>query len=175
MKPNLISGTYTDAGTVAIIYADQASDLGGDEYVGVNKEELASGSVAYDKLLNTYVFNGENWVKDDGTVVQNESEDFKMFFDFELTETASSDPSWLVVNTDVTAEEVIEAVKSGKLAVARCTYEGTTGMAAFAVIVEYQEANGLGSEAYVGFECAGEDGFTLRVLPSLAWVYAMHA
>lgn len=73
MKPKLIDGFDTTDGTVGIIYADQASDLGGAEYAGVEKSNLSNGSIAYDKVLNTYVFNGENWVKDDGTTIPNSS------------------------------------------------------------------------------------------------------
>lgn len=167
MKPVLIKGEYTDNGTVAMIYTDSASDLGEDEYEGVDKSHLAKGSVAYDKTQVKYVYDGENWYKSDGTVVPAESEDIVMFFDFELTETAASDPNWSVVNTTVTADDVIDAIKNGKFAVARCSIEGGSGMGSFAVIAEYTE-----SSETVRFECGGEDGFTLRHLTVLGWVYA---
>ena len=72
MKPNLISGTYTSAGTVAVIYADTTEDLAMDEYIGVDKRQLASGSVAYLKNQDTLVMDStKHWVADDGTVIAN--------------------------------------------------------------------------------------------------------
>lgn len=72
MKPNLISGTYTSAGTVGVIYADTTEDLSGDEYIGVDKRQLACGSVAYLKNQDTLVMDSTgHWVTDDETVISN--------------------------------------------------------------------------------------------------------
>lgn len=77
MKPNLISGTYTSAGTVGVIYADTTDDLSGDEYIGVDKRQLASGSVAYLKNQDTLVMDStHHWVTDDGTVIDNYVKDW---------------------------------------------------------------------------------------------------
>lgn len=77
MKPNLISGTYTSVGTVGVIYADTTDDLSGDEYIGVDKKQLASGSVAYLKNQDTLIMDStHHWVTDDGKVIDNYVKDW---------------------------------------------------------------------------------------------------
>lgn len=45
-KAYLVDSIYTSNGTIATMYADSLDDLGYDEYSGVDKNGLASGSVA---------------------------------------------------------------------------------------------------------------------------------
>lgn len=77
MKPIVINSTNTSAGRIAVVYADTADDLSGDEYIGVDKRQLASGSVAYLKNQDTLIFDStHHWVTDDGKVIDNYVKDW---------------------------------------------------------------------------------------------------